>query len=314
MTIEAPNWYKETIRAQVRARNKVMGGYLDGMFTPGDGGAGVIKFPVISGNIDVYELTGSIQNVRPSNPTLNMLQVSVRDFEAAVWMRMQDFRKQGPSEQAAVAKELSKAIRIKRDMLKIDALHAFCEATSPLTDNPKVVQTIGDGTTRIDFLDFLQMKTAIFGTGTEEAVWWAIPHGWHDQLSLIKEYANAEWRGPTDLPLAAKAAVSKKTVHGVHIFTLPDSYFVRGTGKYGTGSNGLAFDEAGYVDTYAWTVEAVGAEMEWNEENMSLTTHADREGSPMLGKVGLSGNAVGLLPEGVKRMRFRAINRPTRPA
>ena len=54
--------------------------------------------------------------------------------------------------------------------------------------------------------------------------------------------------------------------------------------------------------------------MEWNKEDMSITTHPDYEGSPMLGKVGLSGAALGILPEGVVRLRYLAINSATRPA
>ena len=62
MTIQAPNWYKEKIRAMVRMRYQSMGGFLDGTMSRGDGGAGVIKFPRC-GRIDAYEISGAIQKI-----------------------------------------------------------------------------------------------------------------------------------------------------------------------------------------------------------------------------------------------------------
>lgn len=315
MTDQAPNWYKEIIRDKVRARNKVRGGYLDDTMVRGDGGAGVVKFPVIGGKIEVYELTGAIQQVKISNPTLSMVQVSMRDFEASCWLRVQDARRQGPVEQQAVADEMAKAIRKHRDDMKLQALDAFCNLGSTLPDAPQQILTIGDGTTRIDLLDVIEAKTSLFGSGTEEEVYWPIPEAWMDQLEMYKEFANSEYIGSADLPFARANNVRKRTFRGIHIYTIPDVYFAFGTGRFGSNANALRpFDEAGFLDTFMWAKDAMGAEMEWDEENMSLTSHPLMEGTPMLGKVGLSGNVVGLLPEGVKRLRFRAQNRAVRPA
>lgn len=314
MTTEAPNWYKEKIRDQIRARNKVAGGLLDGTMTAGDGHAGTVKFPVISGEVLVYKVTGAIQRVTNSNPHLSMLSVQMEDWEAATWMRIQDFRKQGPNEQAAVGREMQKAIRIKRDDIKIDALAAIADATSTLPTDPKTVQTIGDGSTNIDLIDLIQARTLIAGTGDTEAIYCAIPEAWMDQLEMYKEFVNADYIGSTDLPFARQTNVRKRTFRNVHVMTLPDRYFRYGTGKYGTGSSGMPFDDTKYLDAFMWTKEAMGAETEWSEENMSLTTHPEMEGTPTLGKVGLSAAAVGLLPEGIKRLRFKAQNRAVRPA
>jgi hypothetical protein len=108
--------------------------------------------------------------------------------------------------------------------------------------------------------------------------------------------------------------VNKRTYRGVHFIALPDEVFTYGTGKYGTGSNGDPFDEAGYLDTFAWAKDAVGAEIEWSQEDMDMTRLPQLKGSPTLCKVQLSGNAVGLLPEGVKRIRMKAINKAIDPA
>ncbi|WP_057465809.1 phage capsid protein [Pseudovibrio sp. POLY-S9] len=312
MGTQAPNWYKEKIRADVINRNKVRGGLLDDTMTRGDGGAGEVKYPVFSGSVNVYELSGSIQKIKASNANLQMIPVAVRDFEAAAWMRVQDARKQGANEQSAVGRQLSDAIRFKRDELKLEALYKFSEATSELLDGPTKVQTIGDGTTVIDLPDVLEAGSGIAGTGSDEDIFFPLPETWMNQLCLYKEFANADWTGG-DLPFASMTRVKKKTWQGIHFFTLPNKYFFFGTGKFREGEN-KAFDEAGYLDTFMWTKDAMGAEAEWDQENMSLSSHEEFEGTPMLGKVGLSGNAVGLLPEGVKRLRFKAQNRVVRPA
>lgn len=314
MTDQAANWYKELIRAQIRERNKVRGGFLDETMTRGDGGAGKIKFPVVGGEILIYKLSGAIQKVKTSSPTLSMVEVSTEDFEGAAWMRVQDWRKQGPSEQAAVGKEMQKAIRFKRDTLKIDAMEAFATNGSSLPDNPTTIDTIGDGTTNIDLIDVIEARSSIAGTGSEEDLYFPIPEAWMDQLEMYKEFSNMEYIGDKELPFARMSNVRKRTFRGVHLFTLPDKYFYLGTGKFGSGAGNKPFDTAGYLDTFMWSKDAMGAEMEWNQEDMSISMHPEMEGTPMLGKVGLSGAAVGILPEGVKKMRFKAQLRATRPA
>ncbi|TYC51625.1 hypothetical protein FMN50_20300 [Rhodobacterales bacterium] len=314
MTAQAPNWYKELIRAQIRERNKVRGGLLDDTMTRGDGGAGKIKFPVVGGEILIYKLSGAIQKVKTSSPSLSMVEVAAEDFEGAAWMRVQDFRKQGPSEQSAVGKEMQKAIRFKRDTLKIDAMNAFATNGSSLPDAPTTIDTIGDGTTTIDLIDVIQARSAIAGTGSEEDIYYPIPEAWMDQLEMYKEFSNMDYIGDKDMPFARMSNVRKRTFRGVHLFTLPDKYFYLGTGKFGSGSGNLPYDTDGYLDTFMWTKDAMGAEMEWNQEDMSISMHPEMEGTPMLGKVGLSGAAVGILPEGVKRLRFKAQHRATRPA
>ncbi|WP_281932195.1 phage capsid protein [Roseibium album] len=314
MTDQAANWYKELIRAQIRERNKVRGGFLDDTMTRGDGHAGRIKFPVVGGEILIYKLSGAIQKVKTSSPSLSMVETVAEDYEGAAWMRVQDWRKQGPSEQSAVGKEMQKAIRFKRDTIKIDAMNAFATDGSTLPDAPTTVDTIGDGSTIIDLIDVIEARTAIMGTGTDEDLFFPIPEAWMDQLEMYKEFSNMDYIGDKELPFARMSNVRKRTFRGVHMFTLPDKYFYLGTGAFGTGTGNRPFDTAAYLDTFMWTREAMGAEMEWNQEDMSITMHPEMEGTPMLGKVGLAGAAVGVLPEGIKRMRFRAQLRASRPA
>ncbi|CDZ67635.1 Hypothetical protein NGAL_HAMBI2605_59160 [Neorhizobium galegae bv. orientalis] len=307
-----PNWFTEKIRDQVRTRYRSKGGFLDGTMMRGEGGAGVVKFPVVGGRIEMYELSGAIQKVKLSDINLDMLTLVTKDFEAATTFRSQDVRKMGPSLQAALADEMGNAVRRKRDKMKLDALNTFAGATSTLTDAPTTVQTIGTGAERVDLLDAIAVADQITGAGSDEELYWAIPNVWFSQLLMYKEFSNADYLGDKELPFAMNGRVNKKTFRGVHIMTLPDEHFVYGTGAYVPGTPG--FTGTGYLDTFAWSQKAVGCEIEWDQENMTIDPLPEMEGTPNLCKVQLSGAAVGLLPEGVKRIRKLAISSAIRIA
>lgn len=315
MTDNANVLYREKIKDQIVARYSSMGGYLDGTMTKGEGGAGLIKFPVIGGRVVMYKLSGAIQEVTLSSPTLQTVSVQVDDYEASATLRPQDARKMSVSEESALSKEMSKAVRRKRDDMKLTALNAFAAATSSLPDLPQTVNTIGDGTARVDILHLTNACAQIRGAGSDEEAYWAIPYMWFKQLEMYKEFSNRDYTGDKDLPFARAAAVYKKTFDGVHIMALPDEHFTFGTAGYVQGTTNVSgWDDTKYLDTFMWTKDAVGAEIEWDQENMSLTPVEIWEGTPWLCKVQLSGAALGILPEGVKRIRMKAIKDVVRPA
>lgn len=313
MTVE--KWFIEKIRDKTRIRYNQQGGYLDDTMTRGDGGAGVIKFPVAGGNVQMYELSGAVQDVDLSEINMDMVELAIRDFEASALTRKQDARKMGPSQEDALAKFMSRTVRTKRDTMKFDALNNFANiGSTTLTDQPVVVETIGDGSARVDLETLVYVSSAIPASGAEEDVFWPVPYAWFDQFMMYKQFSSSEYQGPADLPFAKSAKVKKKTYQGVHVMALPNQVFNYGTGKYGTGAtlaNGykMAFDENGYIDTFAWAKDAMGSEIEWDQENMQAYEQPQLKGTPTLWKVQLSGNSVGLLPEGVKRIRMKAINK-----
>jgi hypothetical protein len=304
-----PDWFKILIRDKTRLRYSQKGGYLDDTMTRGDGGAGTIKFPVAGGIIQMYELSGAVQEIDASNINMDVVTLAIRDFEAASFIRNQDVRKMGPSQQDALATMMSRAVRTKRDNLKFDALNAFSSATSPLTDAPVTVETIGDGSTVIDLDSAVYIGDAIAGAGSDDDVFCPIPQAWFSQLMMYKQFSNSQYQGPTDQWWASSSKVKIKTFQGVHFMALPNSCFNYGTGKYGTGAGTLPFDPNGYIDTWAWSKDAVGSEIEWDQENMTMDRMPMLKGTPILCKVQLSGNSVGILPEGVKRIRMKAINK-----
>lgn len=304
----APNWFVEKIRDMVRFRYAAEGGLLDDTMIRGDGGAGEIKFPVVGGKIQMYELSGALQEVDASGINMDTVSLAIRDFEAASYFRQQDVRKMGPSQQDALSKLMTRAVKLKKDTLKLDALNTFAGATSALTDAPNTIETIGDGSIRINMEHLVYIGDSIAGTGTDEDVFWGIPSAWYSQLCFNKHFSNADYTGPQDLPFAKATKIKKKTFQGVHIMSLPNEYFTYGTGAYGTGSNNLPFNGTGYIDTFAWAKDAVGCEIEWDQEQMTIDSQPQLKGTPWLAKVQLSGNSIGLIPEGVKRVRMLAIN------
>lgn len=308
-------WFREEIKGLVRDRYKSKGGYLDDTMMRGESSAGTVKFPVGGGRIEMYELSGGIQRISPSAVNLDMVTLITRDYEAATYFRMQDEARMGPSLKAKLASDLNGAIRRKKDTLKLAAADAFAIAGASLSDSPNNINVIGTGSTTIDIVDLINAISYINGTGADEEVFYPIPETWFSQLLMYKEFASSEYSGPTNLPFASASRVKRKTFRGVHIFTVPDEYFIYGTGAYDKtrlASQPSPFDDAGYLDTYMWVKDAFGCETWWDQENMSIDPLPDMEGTPYVCKVQLSSAAVGILPEAVKKLRFKAIEAAVR--
>lgn len=298
-------WFREEIKGMVTARYQAKGGYLDGTMMKGESSAGTVKFPVGGGRIEMTKLTGAIQTVNPSSVNLDMVTLTTDDYEAAVYFRMQDEKRMGPSLKAKLADDLTKSIRRKKDQLKLAALSAFATAGGALTDGPNTIATIGDGSARVDILNAINITDQIVGAGSDDECFWAIPQVWMSQLCMYREFNNSDYTGPANLPMASATKTKKKTFNGVHIFSIPDEYFIYGTGAYVAGTPG--FTGANYLDTFAWTQNAVGEETWWDQENMTIDPLPNYEGTPYVCKVQLSSAALGILPEGVKKVRQLAI-------
>ncbi|WP_295805930.1 phage capsid protein [uncultured Nitratireductor sp.] len=294
MSLQAENWFREQIKDKVTIQYQAGGGYLDGTMMSGDTQAGLIKFPT-AGRVEAYKLTGAIQLVQGSNPDLSMIEVKPDDFESSAWYRTQDIYKSGPSERDAIARLITKSIRRKRDNIKLDALTAFHGLGG--------IDTIGDGTTVIDLLDTEGAAAEIFGTGAgedeDDALFCPLPWMWWKQMLFYKEFADARYAGPENIPFSKRTKQQMKTVQSVNYFPMPDEYF--------TGPDGTS------LYSWIWARNAMGAETPWNKEAPGFTQHPEYEGSPWLIKAGMGGCAVGIQKEGVKRLHFKLLDRPERP-
>lgn len=285
-------WFTEKIKDKVTVSYQAHGGLLDGTMMAGDVQANTVKFPII-GRTEVYQLTGAIEMVPTGGPSLTTVQLTLADFEASDWWRTQDAYKAGPNEQQALADIIVKAVRRKRDKIKIDALTTFANAGGDVT-------SMGDGTATIDILHTERARAEIAATGGDDEVFALFPAMWMTQLCFYKEFADAQWVGLANAPFSQAARLRMKTVRGVTYIEGPDEYFT----TYDTGK----------LEAFMWAKNAVGAETPWMQENVTITQHTDRQGSPYLIKAGLGGAAVGIQGAGVKRFRMAKITAPTRPA
>lgn len=303
MAIET--WFKEKIRDDVATRLQSEGGFLDGTMITGENVAGTVKFPVTGGRIVMYKLSGAIEEVRPQGVDLDMVSVQASDYTAEATIRNQDTVRQAPSMQAAIAGAMAKSVRVKRDGLKLDALNTFCTVGSTSLTNNSTPISFGDGTARIDLLQAMTAVAQIRGAGGDGESYWVMPFMWFDQLEMYKEFASKDYQGDKELPLARSSLVNKKTWRGVHFLALPDEHFVYGTGAWVEGQT--QWDDTKYLDTFLWTKAAVGCETFWSKEQMDMNEWIGKAGKPILCDTALSGAAIGLLPEGVKRIRMKAI-------
>lgn len=293
MSQQIEAWFRELIKDRVTIQYQADGGLLDGTMMSGDVQANTVKFPII-GRKEVYKLTGAIEKVPVDGPSLTTVQLTMEDFEASDWWRSQDAYKSGPNEQAALATIITKAIRRKRDTIKLDALEAFHAA------NPSEVATIGSGSEVPDLLHFEQGVAEILATGAEDQIFTLIPTMWESQLAFYKEFSEAPWAGADNAAHSKSTRMRRKTVRNVTYIVGPDEYFVS--------------PNSGELHAWMWAKEAMGAEMPWNKEAPSITQHAEYQGSPYLVKAGMGGAAVGIQAAGVKRLHLKKITAPTRPA
>lgn len=299
MTQSIQNWFREVILDKVTIAMQAHGGLLDGTMVEGDVEANTVKFPVATGRSSVYKLTGAIEPVPVAGPALSTVQITMEDFEAAEWWRVQDAYKAGPSEQETLKNLVVKAIRRKRDMIKVDALTAYCNANAG-----GEISTIGNGTATIDILHVEQARAEIAGAGGDDGgeanVFAMFPAMWMTQLCFYKEFADAQWVGLPNAPFSMTQRLRMKTVRSVHYIEGPDEYFT----TYDTGK----------LEAFMWHKESMGANTPWNQESPEMTKQSQLQGSPWLIKAGLGGAAIGIQEKGVKRFRMAKITAPVRPS
>lgn len=305
MAVEA--WFKEIIKDGTTQRLKSNGGLLDGTMKTGENVAGTIKFPISGGRIVMYKLSGAIEEVRPQGLDIDVVSLQATDYTAEATIRNQDSLRQTPSYQAEVSDAMAKSVRVKRDGIKFDALNAFCNAGNANIPGggPTTPISFGDGSARIDMLQAMTACAQIRGAGGDGNCYWAMPFMWFDQLEMYKEFASKDYQGDKELTFARSELVNKKTFRGVHFIALPDEHFTFGTGAYVAGQS--EWNDANYLDTFMWTKDAMGCETFWSKEQMDINEWIGKAGKPLLCDTALSGAAVGLLPEGVKRIRAKAI-------
>jgi hypothetical protein len=292
MSAQAPAWFKEIIKDKVTIGLQAHGGLLDNTMMTGDTQAGTVKFPIVTGQSTVYKLTGAIEDVPVSNPGLTTVTLTLDDYEAAEWWRTQDAYKSGASEQDALAKILQKAIRRKRDTIKLDALSAFYTLDGGIN-----ITTTGTGAEVPDVLHFEKAAAELkaYGQDDDDQIFVIVPELWMSQLSLYKEYANSQWVGPENTPFSKTQRLKMRTIRDINYIVAPDIYFSSPAGQ------------PTQLISWMWMKSSMGAETPYNLETATLSQHEEKQGSPWLAKAALSGAAIGIQAKGIKRFLLSKI-------
>lgn len=292
MSQQISAWFKEKIIDKVTIAVQANGGLLDNTFMNGDVVANTIKFPIVGGTSSLYKLTGAIEPVPVSNPGLSTVQITMDDFEGTEMWRVQDAYKAGPSEQDALAKLLAKAVRRKRDTIRLDALDAFYAL-----DAGANITTTGTGIEVPDILHFEKMRAEIasYGDDGEDEVFVTIPEMWASQLALYKEWGNTQWGTGLGAGYSSAQRFKMKTVRNITYIVVPDAYMRSPAGQ-----------PTQYY-TYMWCKDSMGANTVVNMETMDMTQRKDLRGSPYQMKVALSAAAVGIQAKCVRRALLSKI-------
>lgn len=293
MSQQISAWFKEKIKDKVTIFVQANGGLLDNTFINGDEVANTIKFPIVTGTSSLYKLTGAIEPVPVSNPGLSTVQITMDDYEGTEFWRTQDAYKAGPSEQDALAKLLAKAVRRKRDAIRLDTLDAFYTA-----DGGTNITTTGTGAETPDILHFEKMRAELASYGDDDdgdEVFVTIPEMWSSQLALYKEFANSQWAGPAGTQFSEMQRMKMKTLRGITYIVVPDSYMRSPAGQ------------PTQLYTYMWRKSALGANTVVNMESMSMDARPDLQGTPYQMKVALSAAAIGIQAKCVRRALLSKI-------
>jgi hypothetical protein len=293
MSQQVTAWFKEKIVDKVTIFVQANGGLLDQTFMTGDAVANTIKFPIVTGTSSLYKLTGAIEPVPVNGPGLGIVQVTMDDYEGTEFWRTQDAYKSGASEQDTYAKLLAKAVRRKRDFIRLDALDAFYTL-----DGGVNITTTGTGAEVPDILHFEKMRAELASYGDDDdgdEVYVTIPEMWASQLALYKEFANSQWAGPAGTQFSEAQRMKMKTLRGITYIVVPDSYMRSPAGQ------------PTQLYTYMWRKSALGANTIVNLEGMSMTVRDDLQGNPLQGKVSLSAAAIGIQAKCVRRALLQKI-------
>jgi len=296
MSTSSPNWFNEQFKDRITIDLQAFGGVLDGTMMAGDAQAGTYKFPVVGGQSAVYKLTGAIQQVPVNDLGLTTVSVSPEDFEAAEWWTTQDAYKAGASEQDALKKLITMAVRRKRDQIKYEAIRAYYDA------NTSAIETVGDGSAVISptDLEYASGGLDIYGDmDMDTEVYCMLPSLWFRQLEMYDYWANKDYGAGVSDVFNKTQKSRMKTIRGVTYIQVPDSYIREPT--------------SGKWESFMWRKNAFGAETPFNNESPNIQQVFTMQGSPWLAKANISGCALGILTKGVKRILMKELTTITNP-
>lgn len=240
----------------------------------------------VAGRGEAEEMSNTVEKAKVMNAGRDTVEGSLKDYQAAEWIRHPDINKMSENEQEVVQQTAARALGRKFDRLHFDEFDGLGAG----------IATIGDGTAKITLPDVLDAIDLLVGEGIDDTdmIFCPLPSVFMSQLELWKQFSSADYAGP-DYPLAK--ARRARTWRQVHFFIAPNELFT-----FDTGTGKDAWRTAGWAQTYLWVKTAVGAGTNYEVQSRitwenQYTAYFCNNWMPGLVKT--------ILPEGIKRLKFK---------
>lgn len=238
----------------------------------------------IAGTGEAREMSNTIERAQPMNAGRETVEGTIKDYQAADWIRHPDINKMSENEQQIVQQTASMALGRKFDRIIFDEFD-----TLGAGDN------IGDGTTDITLLDVMQAEAEIMGQGGNDMeLFCPLPSLAFKQLQLYEQFSSADYNGP-DYPLA-RMTVRKKWGFCTY-FMAPNQMFT-----FDTGVGLEAWKTATWFQTYMWMKSCTG--FGTNYEMQSRITW-ENQYTAYFANNWMPGCAKIILPEGLRRIKMK---------
>lgn len=294
MSTNANTWFIEQHRDKVTHKFQSEGFLLKGMVTPeGTLEANKAYFPVAGKGSARKKVRG--QDAVPMNATKERKEALLETWEAFDEIYMYDLSRMGANERETIAQQGAKALGRAVDAEIMAAMGTLAPTSG--TANFLDYSSSGDTFGLVQAMTMGQLLQAQ-DVPMDGNVWCGLPSLLWNQLMVWPQFSKSDYVGP-DLPFK-KMGAAVRSWNFVNWVLMPDSYFTA--------------PAAGKVDVFMWHSGALGwannADIkmppdfwQWDNRKGCWTIRMESEGA-----------AVGLLPEGIVRGRFRndtAITIPT---
>jgi hypothetical protein len=241
----------------------------------------------VAGRGEAREMAETVEAAQPMNAGRETVTGTLKDYQAADWIRHPDINKMSENEQQVVQQTAAWALGRKFDRINLDEYDTGVPATAEYE--------IGDGTGDLTLMDFMQGEAEIMGQGGAGLeLFCPVPSLWMKQLMLYEQFSSSDYNGP-DYPLA-KMTVRRKWGFCTY-FQAPNEMFT-----FDTGVSATAYKTAVWAQTYMWAKSCAG--FATNYEMQARITWENRFTSYFANNW-MPGAAKVILPEGFRRLKFK---------
>ena len=292
MSSRAPAWFEQKYIAGVTHRMQSQGWLLKPALTaPTE----------IKGNIAIWKRAASgeaqiasdaIEDASAMNLDRDTVQATMVDYEANDYIRKRDLEKMSENEQQVTQQSGAMALGRRFDRVIMGVMDTAAGA----------IATVGDGSVAIAPTDLLTAQQQIFDEGSGSYQYWAvIPSMFMMQLELYREFSSSDFVSDA-YPLLKQ--IGARRWRGINVIPLPAH-------ATNTNKNFFNIPAGGQLDGYMWVDGTLGfassnsleSRIDWVVEKKAWFATNDMS---ICGQV--------ILPEGIKRLRFKsnaALSRPT---